>query len=66
MPERIRNFTVQECHRRAAEAEKLAAAAADPAEKQDLLAVSEKWLALGREAELELQTKKRLKQRAGW
>ena len=38
-----------------------AAAAADPAEKQDLLTVEQGWLTMARKAELELKTEERLK-----
>jgi hypothetical protein len=61
MPQRFRLHAARECYRRAAEARRLAAATADPAEKQDLLAVEQGWLTLARKAELELETEERLK-----
>jgi hypothetical protein len=53
MPQRFGSRAVWECYRRAAEARKLAATTDDPAQKQDLLAVAQGWLALARHGELE-------------
>jgi hypothetical protein len=40
---------VQECYSRAAEARRMASAAATPAERADLLEIEQRWLALARD-----------------
>ena len=46
MPQRRKASVVHEYYRRAAQAKRLAEAASDPDEKEDLLAVERKWLEL--------------------
>jgi hypothetical protein len=53
MRRRLGALAARECYRRANDAARLAAATADPEEKQDLLAVERRWLTLGRSVELE-------------
>ena len=45
---RTKLSVVQECYSRAAEARRLADTAATPAERADLLAIEQRWLALAR------------------
>jgi hypothetical protein len=66
MPQRVRLRAARQCYRRAAEARKLAATTDDPAQKQDLLAVAQGWLALARRGELEQLSEDELEKALGW
>jgi hypothetical protein len=65
MPQRFTPPAAGECYRRAAEAGRLAAGTADPAEKRDLLTVEQRWLTLALKAELELETEEGFKKQSG-
>ena len=46
MPQESKSDAIVECYRRAAQARRIADAAADPSERADFLAIEQRWLSL--------------------